>query len=76
MEFLDRFLDWSLLLVIQFFRDPWNIRAFFQEFPVFFIQMNFGAFLITYLSPNALAAFRLTSPGAFGGPLQSHLSAG
>jgi hypothetical protein len=44
-----------------------NIRAFFQEFPVFLIQMNLGAFLITYLSPDALAAFRLASPGAFAG---------
>jgi hypothetical protein len=39
---------------------------------VFFVQMNCGASLITYLSPDALAAFRLASPGAFAGPLQGH----
>jgi hypothetical protein len=37
---------------------------------VFFNQVNYGAFLITYLSPDALAAFRLASPGAFAGPFK------
>ena len=35
--------------------------------------MSFGGFLITCPSPDALAAFRLAPPGAFGGPLQGHL---
>jgi hypothetical protein len=34
---------------------------------VFLIQMNSVRFLFKYLSPNALAAFRLASPGAFAG---------
>jgi hypothetical protein len=59
---LDRFLD-SLLLVFWFFGDLQNIRTFFQELSVFFIQLNFGSFLISYVSPDALAAFRLASPG-------------
>jgi hypothetical protein len=66
-------LDSLLIVVIRFFSDLWNTRTFFQEFPVFFIHMNLGAFLIMYLSPDALAAFHLASPGAFGGPLQGHL---
>jgi len=59
---LDRFLD-SLLLVFWFFGDLQNIRTFFQELSVFFTQLNFASFLISYLSPDALAAFRLASPG-------------
>jgi hypothetical protein len=35
--------------------------------------MNCSAFLITYLSPDALAAFRLASPGAFAGPFKRQL---
>jgi hypothetical protein len=37
---------------------------------VFFIQMNFGSFLITHLSPDALAAFRQWSPGTFARPFK------
>jgi hypothetical protein len=62
----------SLLLVIRFCRDLWNIRTFFQEFPVLFIQIYFGRFIVTYLSPDALAGFRLASLGAFAGQLRAH----
>ena len=44
--------------VFQRFPEHGNI---FLEFPVLFVQMNFGGFLITYLSPDALAALRLAS---------------
>jgi hypothetical protein len=53
----------SLLLVFWSFGDLQNIGTFFQELSVFFIRLNFGSFLISQLSPDALAAFRLASPG-------------
>jgi hypothetical protein len=41
---------------------------------VFFIQIYFERFLITYLGPDGLAAFRLASPRRFGGPFKRQVS--